>query len=369
VVTVTNFKWRHNSAQITTGIPPNLTGIFGFPRSLQKNPGIVPSYRTDHHLQIPVVITSQHISTFIHTESLVLQFLGNRHHKICAAAWKVEFQGKKPGSRVSANPVITALKTCSCSPCQQTEDTKHWPFTTVESEWQKMQLGMESIGHISCDSSMKAGSSCHVVGIIPVSLCFNGWYSAFFYNFKDDAVWFSRWKENISLPWRWRQRVSPQHWYTCIGHLLVSEWCNCQAKRQCHSYSSINSGLVGETKQILCPCHLMYKADSSTSSVRCFTGQKLTTYPTTNYTMPGDSVELIKLYSAFCMKQDQHPIQKFIRSIISQVFKMKIHWLMSKHSKAEGQTFLTVYYMHTWQKTWIWWTRLYIGRTDNKQTI
>jgi len=41
---------------------------------------------------------------------------------------------------------------------------------------------------------------------------------------------------------------------------------------------------------------------------------------------------------------------------------------MSKHSKAKGQTFWTVWYMHTWQKTRIWWTRLYTDRTDNKQT-
>jgi hypothetical protein len=41
--------------------------------------------------------------------------------------------------------------------------------------------------------------------------------------------------------------------------LLVSDWCNCQAQRQCHSYSSINSEMVDETKQIiLCPCHLTY---------------------------------------------------------------------------------------------------------------
>jgi len=66
--------------------------------------------------------------------SLAIQFLGKRYHKKCIAALKAKFQSKKPGSRVSANPVIMALKTCSCSPCQQTEDTKHWPFTAVESE-------------------------------------------------------------------------------------------------------------------------------------------------------------------------------------------------------------------------------------------
>jgi hypothetical protein len=89
----------------------------------------------NHHLPIPVVITPhQHKSTLIHTASLVIQFLDNRHHKKCTAALKAVFQSMKPGSRVSANPVITALETCSCSPCQQTEDTKHWPFTTVESE-------------------------------------------------------------------------------------------------------------------------------------------------------------------------------------------------------------------------------------------
>jgi hypothetical protein len=167
---------------------------------------------------------------------------------------KGQYQSKKPGSRVSANPVITALKTCSCSPCQRKDDTKHWPFTTVESEWPKMQLGMESIDHISSDSSTKMGSPCHVVGIIPESLCLNCCYSAFSCNFKDDAVWFSRWKENISLPCRWRQRVSPQHCYTCICHLLVSDWCNCQAERQCHFYSSISGW--NETDTLSLPPHV-----------------------------------------------------------------------------------------------------------------
>jgi hypothetical protein len=90
--------------------------------------------------------------------------------------------------------------------------------------------------------------------------------------------------------------------------LLVSDWCNWQAERQFHSYSCIDSWLVDETKQILCPWHLTDTDGSTASSVRWFAGQKLTIDPSTNYTMPGDSVELIKLYSALCIKQDQHPI-------------------------------------------------------------
>ena len=45
-----------------------------------------------------------------------------------------------------------------------------------------------------------------------------------------------------------------------------------------HLYRDSESGLEDEAKRINCPCHLRDSLGPSTSSIRFFTGQKLTTF-------------------------------------------------------------------------------------------